>query len=186
MLVAKFKIKISGDRFIIYKAENLNWRLLVAEGFGQLVGDGIVLNPVEAAYLILKNRAESKPHITVEEIIRRYSDLDEFFPFKLSVYIDLRDRRFTVKVLDEDPITFEVFGEGADPVLSESKYYVMILPSEKSISVHSLYAALEKAKKQGKTLVLALIDQDGDIVYYNVESTLRFEVSLKLRRMKIV
>jgi len=182
----RFVVRLQDDRFLMHKKENLNWRILIAEGFGYIEGEHIVLSPIEIAYLILKNKVCLQPTMTVEDIIYRYSESDPLFPLKFSVYLDLRERRFIVRVLDEYPISFEVFGRGSDPLMSESKYYVMILPSEKSVAVQILYNALEKARNRGKILVLAIIDQDGNIVYYNIESTLRFKVSLKLRRLKIV
>ena len=74
------------------------------------------------------------------------------------------------------------FNRGEDPLVDESKRYLMVVPAEKSISIDELDHALEIAKDAGKNLVLAIVDQDGDIVYYKVDTVLRFAVSLKLRR----
>jgi len=184
--LSKFIVRAAMDTFFLDKEENINWRILVAEGFGNAEGSKVILSPIEVAYLIFKNRISLNPELTFEEIIKKSSENDPLFPLKLTVYVDLREKRFIARTINLGSIDFEVFERESDPLLSKSKYYVMIVPSEKSIPIRALYDALETAKNDGKILTLAIVDQDGDITYYNIESTLKFEVSLRLRRMDVI
>lgn len=179
-------MRVFANSFSITKEENINWRVLIAEGFGCLKEDQIILDPIEVTYLFLRNRVELNPGASLEGLIEEFSSRDPLFPLKLLVYTDLREKKFIVRVANIGPINFEVFERGSNPLLSESKYYIMIVPSEKSVPISALYDALEAARSNGKILALAIIDQDGDVVYYNVESTLRFEVSLRLRKIDVL
>jgi len=184
--VPKYKVSRLRDAFVIYKEKNPAWRILLAEGVGVDDEEIIKIHPIEAVYLLMKGKAtldgNMKRAIDIQSIVDEWSTKDENFMFKLATYLDLKERGFPVKIVDSENISFEVFDRGANVMVDSSKRYIMVVPAEKSISIEQLSNALDYAKNRGKDLVLAIIDQDGDIVYYKVDSVLRFEISLKLRK----
>jgi len=182
-IMPKFVIEKRRKRYIVDKKRNPRWRLLLAEGIGKDCDGYIELHPIEVVYLAMKRRIEKiSGEIDVKSIISSESKKDEKFMIKLAAYLDLKERGFPVRIVDAKPIIFEVYDRSSDILIDESKRYIMVVSAEKSIGIEDLDYALKYAKKHGKQLVLAILDQDGDIVYYKVDSALKVEVSLKLRK----
>ncbi len=183
--MGKFKINIKNGCYVLNKRENPKWRLLIAEGMGKEEGEIIRLHPLEVSYLILKRRVdESHTRLDLEEIIYAECTKDKEFMTKFITYLDLRERGFPIKVSGPSPIVFEVYDRGADVSVETSRRYLMVVHAEKSIGIETLSTALEMAKRDDKDLVLAIVDQDGDIVYYKVDTALKFQVSIKLRKSR--
>lgn len=186
--MSKFLLEYLKDELIVSKDKNPMWRVLLAEGYGEYRGDYIVLHPLEAIYLLMKGKAKINDKLSkdvIRDITSKAVQKDPNFVIKLSTYLDLRERGFPVKILKgKQSIIFEVFNRQADITLDESRCVIMVVQAEKSIGIEELDTALSEAKKMNKMLVLAIVDQDGDIVYYKVDSTLRFGVSLRLRRTR--
>lgn len=182
----KFLLEYLKDKLIVAKNKNPMWRVLLAESYGEDCGDHIVLHPFETIYLLMKGKAkinDKQSRDAIRDIVSKAVQRDPNFVNKLSAYLDLRERGFVVKILkNKRSIIFEVFDRQADITLDESRCVIMVVQAEKSIGIEDLDTALSEAKKINKMLVLAIVDQDGDIVYYKVDSTLRFGVSLRLRK----
>ncbi len=183
--MSKFKISVEHGKYVIKKNENPMWRLLIAEGFGEDSGEFLSLHPVEATYLIMKRRAtldELDAEESLRKIIADASMGDDLFLTKLIAYLDLRERQYPVRVIRGKPTCFEVYERGSNVLIDKPSRLIMVVPAEKSVSIEALDGGLNTAKSMGIPLVLAIVDQDGDVVYYRVDSTLRFKVSLKLKR----
>ena len=184
--MARFLLEYLKGRLVLVKDKNPMWRILLAEGYGEDLGEYVVLHPLEAIYLLMKGKAmiygKSEKDI-VKNILRESIQKDQELVIKLGAYLDLRERGFSVKIIkNKEPLIFEVFNRQADITIDESRCVIMVVQAEKSIEIKDLDKALSEAKKMNKMLVLAIIDQDGDVVYYKVDSTLRFGVSLRLRK----
>ena len=179
----KFIIRLKAKRFIILKDENPQWPILLSEGIGKNEDGYLSLHPIECAYLLFKNRATVESNkMTLQALINKFSEKDPLFMRKFAVYLDLKERKFTVRVIDDGVIDFEVFEKFADALMDESKKYVKVVPAEYSINIDLLEKGIERASKNGKQFVLCIIDQEGDLVYYAVNTTLDVEVILKLRK----
>jgi len=86
------------------------------------------------------------------------------------VYADLRQRGFTVTPFIPPPPDFSVYERGALPSRSRSKYHVMAVSERASFDLEELRATTERAGSVGKGLMLALVDEEGDLTYYELET----------------
>ncbi len=180
----RYTIEYRGGRYVILKESNPQWRILISDGIGEDTDDYIELHPIEVAYLLIKKHGTipGKEYTETLRLIERFTSDDPDYMIRLSTYLDLRERGFKVRIFDREPIVFEVFNRGEDPLTGTSSRYIMVVPAEKSMSIDELDRALKIAEDAGKDLVLAIVDQDGDIVYYKVSATLKFKVSLRLKK----
>jgi tRNA-intron endonuclease, archaea type len=134
--------------------------------FGTLVGDRITLNPYETFYLVEKKRInvldeKTKQTRSLQQLVTRLSVGKPTIWTKYLVYRDLRDRGYLVRE-GEAGYDFESFGKGA------MRRLVSIVFEGGESTLEKLARLSAKANKDGKDLVLAVIDRRTDIVYYTL------------------
>src|SRR5213593_4867825 len=161
---------VSKGRVYLPNAEKL--MELREKAFGTLTGDRVVLNPYETFYLLEKNRVKvldekSRKPFSLQMLVRKFSVGKPAIWTKYLVYRDLRDRGYLVRE-GEAGYDFESFGKGA------MRRLVSIVFEGGESTLEKLARLSAKANKEGKDLVLAVIDRRTDIVYYTL-NTERFE-----------
>ncbi len=138
------------------------------KGFGTLTENRVVLNPYEAFYLLEKNRVrivdeKTKKPYSLQELVTKLSVGKPAIWTKYLVYRDLRDRGYLVRV-EEGGFDFETFGKGA------TRRLVSIVFEGGESTLDKLAKLSARANKDGKDLVLAVIDRRTDIVYYTLNT----------------
>lgn len=136
------------------------------KAFGTLMGDRITLNPYETFYLVEKRRInvldeKTKKSKSLQELVTRLSVGKPAIWTKYLVYRDLRDRGYLVRD-GEAGYDFESFGKGA------MRRLISIVFEGGESTLEKLARLSAKANKDGKDLVLAVIDRRTDIVYYTL------------------
>ena len=134
--------------------------------FGTLEDDRITLNPYETFYLVEKKRVnvldeKSKQSRSLQQLVTKLSVGKPAIWTKYLVYRDLRDRGYLVRE-GEAGYDFESFGKGA------MRRLVSIVYEGGESTLEKLARLSAKANKDGKDLVLAVIDRRTDIVYYTL------------------
>lgn len=138
------------------------------KAFGTLVNDKITLNPYETFYLVEKRRIrvvdeKTKRDKSLQELVTKLSVGKATIWTKYLVYRDLRDRGYLVRD-GESGYDFESFGKGA------MRRLVAIVFEGGESTLEKLARLSAKANKEGKDLVLAVIDRRTDIVYYTLNT----------------
>ena len=136
------------------------------KAFGTLVDDRITLNPYETFYLVEKKRIKvleekTKQPKSLQQLVTKLSVGKPTIWTKYLVYRDLRDRGYLVRD-GEAGYDFETFGKGA------MRRLVTIVFEGGESTLEKLAGLSAKANKDGKDLVLAVIDRRTDIVYYTL------------------
>ena len=138
------------------------------KAFGTLTKNNVILNPYETFYLVEKNRVrvvdeKTKKPRALRELVTRLSIGKPAIWTKYLVYRDLRDRGYLVRVEDGE-FDFETFGKGA------TRRLVSIVFEGGESTLDKLAKLSARANKDGKDLVLAVIDRRTDIVYYTLNT----------------
>jgi tRNA-intron endonuclease, archaea type len=136
------------------------------KAFGTLTGEKITLNPYETFYLVEKKRInvlddKTKQMKSLQQLVTGLSVGKPAIWTKYLVYRDLRDRGYLVRE-GENGYDFESFGKGA------MRRLVSIVFEGGESTLEKLARLSAKANKDGKDLVLAVIDRRTDIVYYTL------------------
>ena len=136
------------------------------KAFGTLTGEKISLNPYETFYLVEKKRInvldeKTKQTRSLQQLVTKLSVGKPTIWTKYLVYRDLRDRGYLVRE-GEAGYDFESFGKGA------MRRLVSIVFEGGESTLEKLARLSAKANKDGKDLVLAVIDRRTDIVYYTL------------------
>ena len=126
-------------------------------------GGALLLDLVEALYLVEHNRLAVEGE-DAASLLLRASVAERDFEVRYIVYRDLRNRTFTVK--PSNLTDFNVYARGALPGKSPSTHLVRCVSERGSLDGAVLLDEVARAKKHQKTLLVALVDEEGDLTYY--------------------
>lgn len=158
------------DRVII-KDENAH-NLYNKRYYGNLTDSGLELSFIEALFLLTKNKIEiydDDKLITKEDltdIIRQKHIFSHYL-----VYKDLRIRGYIIKTGFKYGSDFRIYERGHAPGDGHSNFLVKILSEEQEIKVRDFSSYVRVAHGVRKTLLLAVVDDEYDITYYDIEWT---------------
>lgn len=126
-------------------------------------GGAVELDLVEALYLVENNRL-AVDGMDAGALLRHASGLEPEFEIRYVVYRDLRARGFVVK--SSNLTDYNVYPRGALPGRAPSTSLVRCASERGSLDADAVVQDVERAKRHGKTLLLALVDEEGDLTYY--------------------
>ncbi|MFQ6051750.1 MAG: tRNA-intron lyase [Candidatus Hydrothermarchaeota archaeon] len=156
---------IESDKKMIDKLEKRN--------FGKILEDGnLELSLIEGLFLLENEKIEiiaGREKINFLRLIELASREDTSIKIKYQVYKDLRERGYIVKTGYKFGSHFRVYERGADPTKEHSKYLVHVLSEGEILPLHDFSRAVRLSHGVRKFLILAVVDDEGDISYYKFE-----------------
>lgn len=140
--------------------------------FGKIEADSLNLSLIEACYLLEKGRLdiyEDGVECSIGYIIDLLKEQGIFG--KYVVYRDLKDRGFVIKTGFKYGSEFRLYNRGGGPGQGHSDYLVKIVFENYEINTLDFSSYVRVSHGVNKKLLLAIVDDDFDITYYNVEWT---------------
>ncbi len=143
--------------------------------YGKFNQDELQLSLMEALYLqekgkitILDKKNQDKV-ISPDEMRELIQDKDLIYRYM--VYRDLRNRGYIVKTGFKYGSEFRLYERGKSPGDGHSDFVVKVVNENQDISVLDFSSYVRVAHGVNKKLLLAVVDDEQDITYYNVEWT---------------
>jgi len=143
--------------------------------YGKFNQDELQLSLMEAFYLqekgkitILDKKNQDKV-ISLDEMRELIQDKDLLYRYM--VYRDLRNRGYIVKTGFKYGSEFRLYERGKSPGDGHSDFVVKVVTETQNISVLDFSSYVRVAHGVNKKLLLAVVDDEQDITYYNVEWT---------------
>ena len=143
---------------------------LEQKGYGDMVKDKLVLKPFESLYLLYTGKLalfREKKNIGFDLFLQIYKKQDESILTKFLVYRDLRTRGYTVKDGFGFGSDFRVYAKG-DFGEKGAKFLVFGLNEGKQEKIGKLQKKVEEITKMGKEPIIAVIQRQGEIIYYKI------------------
>ena len=140
--------------------------------FGKIEEDALNLSLIEACYLVEKDRLdvyEDNILCTVAYLIDLLKEMNSYA--KYVVYRDLRDRGYVIKTGFKYGSEFRLYDRGRSPGKGHSDFLVKIIYENYNIPALDFASKVRVSHGVNKKLLLAIVDDDFDITYYNVEWT---------------
>jgi tRNA-intron endonuclease, archaea type len=164
--VSAAKGRLKGDAVLVPDEREAN--TLHNKGFfGQpQSGGALLLDFAEALHLVESNRLRVEGH-DAGSLLRLASSREPDFEIRYIVYRDLRGRTFAVK--PSNLTDYNVYPRGAMPGRSASTHLVRCFSERGAFDPLGLLDEAEKARRFGKELLVALVDEEGDLTYYEVK-----------------
>lgn len=161
---------LSGTKVIV--GDNDLRSFLIDKGFGEGDGRRHELSLVEALYLLENGKLEvvcGDKNLDFESLLKVGSKAEKNFYAKYKVYADLRNRGLLVRTGFKFGCDFRVYERGGNIKSSHSKYLVHVVAEEYMCSFPELARGIRLAENVNKTMVYAVVDEEGDITYYQME-----------------
>ena len=129
--------------------------------FGKIEADSLNLSLMEACYLLEKGRLdiyEDDVECSVGYLIDLIKEQDEY-----GKYIVYRDFKYGSE--------FRLYNRGRGPGEGHSNYLVKVIFENYDINALDFASYVRVSHGVNKKLLLAIVDEDFDITYYNIEWT---------------
>jgi tRNA-intron endonuclease len=158
---------------------------LEQKGYGEIEKDKLFLKSFESLYLLYTSRLalfKGKKNIDFDSFLQICKKQDENILTKFLVYRDLRNRGYTVKDGFGFGSDFRVYGKG-DFGEKGAKFLVFGLNEGKQEKIGKLQKKVEEITKMGKEPIIAVIQRQGEIIYYKI-SRMNFNQNTSKMDMK--
>ncbi len=162
------KAKLKGDR--VRAGKEAVAELYKSGYFGRPKGEGLELRLVEAAFLLYRGKLEIELEgkaLDFRAFFEQASLRQPNFELKYIVYKDLKERGYYVQPSATD---FRVYPRGSHPGKSAAKLFVRVQSERQPLPLKALQEAVEAAENVHKQLILAVVDGESDITFYEVKS----------------
>ena len=154
----------SQDAFSLYKKSH----------FGEPSGEKIQYSLSEALFLTEKGKMKvfhKKKLLPFREFLKRAYSNDKRINIKYPVFKDLREKGYVVKTALKFGADFRVYERGFSPGGKHAKWIVFADHESGKFTWHEFSAKNRVAHSTKKNLLLAIVDEEGDVSYYEVKWT---------------
>jgi len=159
----KFEIYQSGNQFSSNKSSAI--ALASKSSLGELKSGKIVYSLYEILYLLDKKHAElikQNKKVSFEQLLKKANE-NIYSAFK-----DLKEKGYILKEGLKFGADFRVYNKGDKPGKAHAKYLLYAISSNQKISPKDLAAKARIAHSTNKILLLAIVDSEQDISYYEI------------------
>ncbi len=140
--------------------------------FGEPTGEKIQYSLSEALYLVEKGRMEifqRNKKIPKKELLNKFRRIDKKIQIKYPVFKDLRDKGYIIKTALKFGADFRVYDKGVKPGKKHAKWLLFVEHESKKLSWHEFSAKNRVAHSTRKNLLLAIVDEENKIIYYEIK-----------------
>ncbi len=163
----KIKAAFSAEKVISNSSEAVN--LYSKSRFGEMIEGKVNYSLVESFYLIQKGKMEifkGGKKLSSESFLKEVSKADSGFMTRYLVFADLRGRGYLVKTALKFGADFRVYEKGVKMGEEHAKWIVFPVHESSSLTWHEFAAKNRVAHSTKKNLLIAVVDDEGDVTYY--------------------
>lgn len=139
--------------------------------FGQSKSGKIQYMLSETLYLVEKNKLEvfqKNKLLDFKDLLNKLKRIDKKIHLKYPVYKDLREKGYIPKTALKFGADFRVYEKGRRPGNEHAKWVVFCEHESKTQKWNEFAAKNRVAHSTKKKLLLAILDEEGDVSYYEV------------------
>jgi len=139
--------------------------------FGEPFGEKVQYSPAEALYLFEKGKMDiyhKGKKLSLKKLMEKLRKVDKKIDVKYPVFRDLREKGYIVKTALKFGAEFRVYDRGSTPRQAHAKWIVFTDHESKKLSWNDFAAKNRVAHSTKKRLLLAIVDDENDVIYYEV------------------
>ena len=162
-------VQISDNRITSNSVEAFS--LYERSRFGEKKENHIEYSPIEALFLLSEKRISlfaGKKAVSRENLIKKLRKSDKRIETKLSAYRDLRRKGYILKTALKFGADFRVYQKGVKPGEDHARWVLFVVRESESLNWHDFAAKNRIAHSTKKNLLIAIVDEEGDLSYYEV------------------
>lgn len=138
---------------------------------GEMIEGKIKYSLVEAMLLVDENKMDiyrKSKKIGQKKFLEECKDMDKKFLTKYLVFKDLRKRGYIVKTALKFGADFRVYEKGKKPGEEHAKWILYPVKESEILTWHDFSAKNRVAHSTKKKLLIAIVDEENDVTYYEV------------------
>lgn len=139
--------------------------------FGEKNEGKIEYSLVESLFLVNEDKMTiyaGNKLLSFEALIKKFKKIDKKIETKLSVYSDLRKRGYIIKSALKFGAEFRVYDKGTRPGAEHARWILYTVREHDSLIWYDFAAKNRVAHSTKKNLLIAIVDEEGDVSYYEV------------------
>lgn len=139
--------------------------------FGEEFERKIQYTLTEALYLVEKGKLDviqGKKILSSKELNKKLQSIDKRIHLKYCVFKNLRDKGYIVKTALKFGADFRVYEKGKKPGNAHAKWVVFVDHEAEKLNWNEFAAKNRVAHSTKKKLLLAIVDEENDVSYYEV------------------
>ena len=163
------EIHILGEK--IFSTSPHAFSLQEESWFGEKKEGKVEYSLLEAVFLVSQRKAliiSNKKQVTAIELIKKAKKNDKRTEIKSTVYSDLRRKGYIVKSALKYGADFRVYNKGVKPSEDHARWIVFATNENEKINWQDFAAKNRIAHSTKKNLLLAIVDQESDVSYYEI------------------
>lgn len=148
--------------------------LFEKSSFGEKKENKIEYSQVEALFLLETEKLElfqGKKVLSYDNLIHKLKKKDKRIEVKYIVYKDLRRRGYIIKTALKYGADFRVYDKGIKPGEMHAKWVLFVTKEHSPLSWQDFAAKNRIAHSVKKNLLIAIVDEESDVSYYEVAWT---------------
>ncbi len=139
--------------------------------FGEKKSENIEYAPIEALFLVQEKKMQvfqGKKSLSLQDLLKKIRKEDKKIETKLVAFTDLRKKGYTVKTALKFGADFRVYEKGVKPGEDHARWILYAVTENEALSWHDFAAKNRIAHATKKNLLIAIIDDEGDVSYYQI------------------
>ncbi len=168
----KIKAILTGEQVLLEQSEAAR-ELYNTSRYGEPDKTGAIqLSILEALYLTEKGKitvhnARGTPY-TLTGLLRRAKQLQKNFWTRYVVYREMRERGYIVKTALKFGADFRVYDRGVKPGQDHARWVLFAIQEGEALTWHDFAAKNRVAHSTKKKLLIGIVDDEGDVTFYEV------------------
>src|SRR3989344_1935565 len=158
-----------GDKIVSSSSEAFS--LYEKSRFGEKNGKKVEYSGVEALYLVENEKMKvffGEKEIGTDELLIKLKRRDKKIDMKFSVFSDLRKKGYIAKTALKFGAEFRVYDKGVKPGEEHAEWLLISVKENEQMKWHEFAAKSRVAHSTRKKLLLGVVDEEGDVTYYEV------------------
>jgi len=169
--MTKIKASLISEKIVSNTAEAQS--LFAINRFGEKAGEKILYSLFEALYLIHDKKMElydfRGKKLSMPEILGKFERIDKKFHTKYFVFKDLRKKGYVIKTALKFGAEFRVYEKGKKINEEHAKWILFPVSENQTMTWQDFSAKNRVAHSTKKNLLIAVVDDEGDVSYYEVK-----------------
>ncbi len=163
--------KLIKDKIIIKGSKNIG-RFYNKSHFGKIIDNELILNLIEGVFLFEEEKIKllhDNKEINFVYLLKKSIIKIPNFEIKYIIYRDLRKKGYSLRILDDDKyFDFVILKNKNTNDDKEMKYFISVFSERDIIDIKKYKILIKKASEKKGVLWLSIVDEEGDITYYDI------------------
>ncbi|MBU0466171.1 MAG: tRNA-intron lyase [Nanoarchaeota archaeon] len=139
--------------------------------FGEKKRGKVEYASVEALYLVDNGKMDvvsGRKELDFDALLEKFKRKDKKIEVKFVVFGDLRKKGYVVKTALKFGAEFRVYDKGVKPGEDHARWVLYTVRENEQMNWHDFSAKNRVAHSTKKNLLLGIVDEEGDVTYYEV------------------